>query len=123
MPDSSLSSMDTRRARGRARPDAQRRRPRGRRREPVGRPQQPARLAQHPVPLGRQRHAPRRALQQRRAVLGLQALDCRAERGLGDPQPLGRTREVQLLCHCDEIANASKVDARHVNVQPCLLSD
>ncbi|MNV96313.1 hypothetical protein D3C71_1913020 [compost metagenome] len=45
----------------------------------------------------RQHHVPRAAFEQLRAQALLQALDQRAERGLGQAALLGRTREAQML--------------------------
>jgi hypothetical protein len=79
------------------------------RREAVDGAQQRARLVQQADPVAGQGDAPRRAAQQRDAVLGLEPLDGRAERGLRDAHPARRSREVQLLGDRDEIAQASNV--------------
>ena len=73
------------------------------------------RLEQGHARLG-QGDAPRRALEQPRAELVLEPRDRRAQGLLGDVQPLGGPREVQLLRDGDEIAELPELDIHTTGV-------
>ena len=72
----------------------------------------PADVAEQHLARRRERDAPARAREERRADGGLQLADRVAERRLGHVQPLRRAAEVELLRDGDEVAEVVELHAR-----------
>ena len=68
-----------------------------------------ARVGQQRLARGRQPDRAPVAEEDPLAQLGLEPPDLLADRGLRDPQPLGRAREVQLLGDGDEVGELAEL--------------